>query len=326
MDQTNEELNPSITGEPGITAAGSEQAPAVSSEPVIPPAAPPPNPPPVRPPPPPPPPSPTNEFIPQSPPPPRPRKSFLRKLGNILLFLILFAVGIWLSTALKQYLPQGTSGNISPTTTPILPGSLPTPTPAGAGTTWQTYQVLNGVTAKPVEGISFRLPGDLLEPICDGSNCVSQGTYLPGGTRFTIAARGPGQVLRDFRGSVISDLAGTPFTTKPTTIKGRPAVEYSGNFVGTTLSGYGFSQMRGVMIELSDKMSLELNHFLPNGIAADFAADDQLFEQILATLEFSGLAGIAGEKGSILPTLTPVATSSPTIFPSPTISSLPTGD
>lgn len=235
---------------------------------------------------------------PSVPPPPPQRGSFLKTLGTLILFGLLFVVGIVLSSFLRQFLPTGFSltnrGTNQEQNTDIVPFVTPEDTTGlGSGTTgsltsWRSYQVINGLTRQPVPGISFQLPPDVLSPICDGSNCASQGTYLPGGTRFTVAARGPGQVLKDYRGAEVADLGGTLFTSKPTTIKERTGVEFTGGFNGRTVSGYAFSQMRGYMIDLDSTTSLEINHFTPTGITADFTADDALFEKIVATLSLSG--------------------------------------
>lgn len=274
-----------------------------------------------------PPPQPQSAYVPQPPtpsvPPSPPRRgSFLKTIGTIILFGILFIVGIVLSSILRQFIPTGT-----PDTTDRTPGGIVTPTPyigegttgttpqAGAGrstdntSTWPSFSVINGLTRQSVSGISFRLPSDVLSPICDGSNCASQGTYLPGGTRFTIAGRGAGHVLRDYRGTQISDFAGKLFTTKPTTVAGRNAVEFTGDFSGNTVSGYAFSKMRGVMIDIDATHSLEINHFTPSGITADFAADDLLFDKIVGTLTFTG---DAMDKGAVLTTPAPITTSSAT--------------
>lgn len=216
-------------------------------------------------------------------PPPRNSRYFLQTIGTIIVFVVLFGVGVWLSTVIRPYTTASTSipENV-PTPTQVL---VPTPTvSSGVYPGWTTYTVVSGATKQPIAGISFRLPQDVLAPICDGGSCASQGTYLPGGTRFTIAPRGGGQALRDFRGAVVVDAGGREFTTTPTTVASRQALEFSGLFTGTTSGGYSFTQMRGVMIEVDSTLSLEINHFTPTGISADFASDDALFDEILKTL------------------------------------------
>jgi hypothetical protein len=38
------------------------------------------------------------------------------------------------------------------------------------------------------------------------------------------------------------------------------------------------------MVEVTTSLSLEISHFSPNGVTADFAADDALFDQIVNSL------------------------------------------
>ena len=241
-------------------------------------------------------------------------------LGNLILFILLFAVGIGLSIYFRQYLPNVPEGvpqiklpqlSKRGTTPPIEP--VESLAPAQFTSQWTTYQAINGVTRQPIPGVSFRLPLDVLEPICDGSSCGSEGTYLPGGTRFTVAPRGKGQILADYRGSIISDLQGQEFTTINTTVAGRTAVEFTGTFTGSTVAGYAFSQMRGVMVEVSPDLSLELNHFTPKGVDADFASDDAVFDAIVKTLELPALTvtpAVSLEKGGVVSTIS--ANPSPT--------------
>ncbi len=247
------------------------------------------------------------------------RGSGVRFLGNVLLFILLFAAGIGLSVYFRQYFPNVPEGVLQ-VKLPSL-GKAPTPTPEiveapetkSPNANWVQYQPINGVTRQPITNVSFKLPVDVLEPICDGSSCGSQGTYLPGGTRFTVALRGKGQILADYRGSIISDLQGQAFTTKTTTVAGRPAVEFTGTFPGSTIAGYAFSQMRGVMVEVTPDLSLELNHFTPKGVDADFAGDDAVFDAIVKTLELpvsTIVPTVVLEKGGVMSTVS--ANPSPT--------------
>lgn len=223
-------------------------------------------------------------------PPPAPH-SFGSVIGLIVLFVILFGVGVGLSVMLRQYLePQApaTVKNVPLTPTPKVSEVFSTPTPSivdpYAG--WIPTSVISGTTKAAISGIRFKLPAEVLVPICDGGNCISQGTYLPNGSRFTVAARGKGQSLTDARGNIIvTDVSGKSFMTKPIVLLGgRKALEYSGLFSGTTVGGYTFSQMRGLMIEIDDTMTLEMNHFTPSGVNADFAADDSIFDKVVASL------------------------------------------
>ena len=231
---------------------------------------------------------------------------------TIIMFLELFIAGIWLSSFVRQFFPntsttQETETSVTPTIT-TRPGT--TATGSAAVAAWKTYQVISGTTKAAFGGVTFQLPPDVLSPICDGTGCASQGTYLPGGTRFTVAPRGVGQALADFRGSVISDVGGISFTTKATTVAGLPGMEFTGLFTGRTISGYGFSRMRGVMIELTSTTSLEVNHFTPNGIVADFALDDTLFDAIVKTIKVPGSTAVTT-------TVTPTKTPTPTTLSAP---------
>ncbi len=222
---------------------------------------------------------------------------------GLLFFIILFVVGFVLSGYLRDFFSKTIT---TPSPTPMLSqnplltpestdaGSVLFTTPEATPAAPTTYSVLNGLTRQAVTDISFTLPGSVLPPICDGSACGSQGTYLPGGTRFTVAARGSGQVLADFRGKIISDAGGKPFTVTTTTIAGKPATEFTTLQTGSTIGGYSFSRMHGYMIEVTDTLSLEINHFSPSGITADFAADELVFNTIIQSLTFGGI-----QKGSV---------------------------
>ena len=230
----------------------------------------------------------------------QPHHSIGTTLGMILLFIILFAVGVGLSVVLRQFiasrpetLPQPTAIKPTSTTTPspyinalLSPTASPTAAIVDSYAGWKTYQVISGTTKVAVPGISFKLPPEILSPICDGTSCASQGTYLPDGSRFTVAARGKGQLLVDARGNiVVTDSSGRSFTTKQVMLTGgRKALEYSGLFSGTTVGGYTFSQMRGLMIEIDEDETLEMNHFTPSGVTANFTKDDVLLDKIVASL------------------------------------------
>jgi len=258
---------------------------------------------------------PMHEVSPDMAPSPKPKNSFFSILTTIIFFIILFIIGFWLSGYVRQYAGTFFKGNEKqttvPTPTPKVVGGILTPTtmvePADA--VWKTYQVLSGQTRLPYEGISYTLPPDVLSPICDGSTCRSQGTYLPGGTRFTVALRGEGQILPDFRKGAISDLKGIPFPVKEKMLKGYTVTEFSGTFVGTTVAGYVFTQMRGYMIPLTDTISMEINHFTPSGILTDFAADDIVFNSIVDSLI---LPTSPKEKGGVSPDQIGVSSSSAT--------------
>ena len=205
-------------------------------------------------------------------PPPKPSGNSFSVVTTIIILLLLVVVGFWLSGFAGKYI--GTLFT-KPTGEPVLPTPTPLSTAVSASpsavtlkptpSVWKTYQVLTGATRTGYAGISFKLPPETLATICDGSDCKSQGTYLPGGTRFTVALRGEGQVLPDYRGAVISELGGVPMVVKETALLGRTAMEYTAGFIGTTVNGYKFSQMHGYMMPITDTIAFEINHFTPNG-------------------------------------------------------------
>lgn len=302
---------------PIIEAPPEPQPPAQAAQQVIPPAPPQPEKP-VEPPVPsplsPPAETPAPSLAPAIPPLKPKRRGGFFKMFRLFLFLaVMFAGGVWLSTIVRQYISEIEEEEPFPTPTRSVsaPGEFfsqgEATAPAGRQeeVSWKTYSVVSGTTRQPIPGLSFQLPADVLVPICDGGGCASQGTYLPGGTRLTIAPRGNGQALPDFRGAVLTDAAGREFTMKQTIIGGTNVYEFVGDFAGTTGGGYAFTKMRGVLLPLTDTLSLELNHFTPRGITVDFPGDDVLFDKIVASVEYTGV---------LSPTSFPVA--SPTAAPS----------
>lgn len=237
--------------------------------------------------------------IPMDIPPVKKKFSVLKTLGIIIAFIALFVIGVNLSSSIRKFLPSGSGSGTETQSTANQPLITPSPS-VGPTAEWKTYDVISGVTKTAIPGLTFQLPPDVLPPICDGVGCASQGTYLSGGTRLTVAARGAGQSLRDFRGTVISDANGTPIPTEQLLLGQITATEYESSGSGQTVSGYAFSRMRGVMIPLTGTLSLEVNHFTPNGVTADFEKDDALFDEILKTVAIT----------TITPTVFPVATSS----------------
>lgn len=253
-----------------------------------------------------------NQPVTETPPVRKPNK-ILGFFKGLLFFVVLFIVGFVLSGYIRDYISSIATKNTVPSTPAAKqPTTINESTDAAdmlfdtpeATETPKTYSVLNGLTRQAISDISFTLPSSVLPPICDGSACGSQGTYLPGGTRFTVAARGAGQVLADFRGKIISDAGGKPFIVNTTTVAGKPATEFTTSQVGSTIGGYAFSRMHGYMIEVTDTLSLEINHFSPSGITADFEADEVLFNTIVQSLTFTGL-----QKGNVMvaPTSEPLA-------------------
>lgn len=234
------------------------------------------------------------------------KRGFGRTIGNIVFFVILFGLGVWLSLQLREFLASPTEV-INPETTPTetvsVPTSVPIKTASGSAVkpqgSWVTYQVVSGASKKVMSGVSYQLPPEITAPVCDGANCPSQGTNLSGSTRFTVAARGKGFTLPDFRGAILTDASGHQFVMKQSIVGGKNVYEYVGDFAGRTGGGYSFSKMRGVLVPVTDTISVEFNHFAPVGITSDFAADDVLFDKIIASFV------------STVETIAPVATSTP---------------
>ena len=217
-------------------------------------------------------------------------------IGKVLLFILLFSVGVWLSSSLRQYLPTAAfpAETAVPSETPAFLLSLDqttiaTPTPADPYFDWRPYQVLSS-NGRPITGVTVMLPQDVLLPVCDGSNCISQGTYLPGRTRLTMAVRGVGQPLPNPTGAILTDVSGRDFIQKDTTVAGFAATEFTGDFVGTTAGGYAFSNIRGYMIYLTTSLVLEMSLFSPSGVKTDLAPDDALFEKIVQSISAVNLS------------------------------------
>lgn len=258
-----------------------------------------------------------SEAIPQVPDtsalPKKPKKSVVKKLLSVIFFLVLFSAGVWLSSVLRQFIPsEQMTSTLQPTPSPSASGfeESAVSTPSGsisAYSDWENYIVINGVTKQPIEGVSYKLPPQVLEPICDSSRCVSQGTYLPGGTRFTVAARGKGQLLPSVGNAVLTDVSGKAFTMKDVLVAGFAAKEFTGTFTGTTGGGYAFTRMRGVILPVDETLSIEFNHFAPAGLTVDFEEDDAVFDRILATFT-TGTKPVISITAT--PTFAPQATSS----------------
>lgn len=244
---------------------------------------------------------------------PKQKKSgnFMNVVKIVLLFVVLFFLGFWVSGIVRQYLnAPKPSGTETPTPTPTMAtiSSQLTPPPVeNIYATWKSYPVLVASTRQAYPNLSFMLPPEVTAPTCDGTSCASQGTYLPGGSRFTVALRGKGQALPDYRGKLISDIGGKTFTTNEVMVNGNAATEFTGTFSGGTVGGYAFSQMHGYMIDIGDQVSLEINHFTPTGIRADFASDDELFGDIVNSISAPGME--KGMGGLAVPTVTPTPAS-----------------
>lgn len=219
--------------------------------------------------------------------PPKKPSSFFATFGNVVLFAVLFALGVGASVFLRQYLAQPRDESTTTMKPQATVASSPIPTVStDPYANWKPYQVMSGSTKQPIAGISFKLPPDVLAPICDGPSCASQGTYLPGGTRLTVAPRGKGQWLPTTAGAIMTDAGGREFISKVASISGMPSQEFSGLFAGTTGGGYTFAQIRGIVVHGPEGISLEINHFAPTGVNANWDTDDVLFDKILETITF----------------------------------------
>lgn len=224
---------------------------------------------------------------------------------NIIVIVVLFGLGMGTSFVLRNRLPDieypdlkfsglpfpqkpevTSTPRIEVTPSPQPQISLEVTSSPTSNTDWSKYSIISGTTKKSLAGISFRLPDTVKPPVCDTQSCASQGTQLPGGTRFTVAARGTGQLLADPRGKLLTDATGKEFTMKETTVAGYKTTEFTANFIGSTGGGYAFTKMRGLMVAVSDKTVVELNHFAPSGKSTDFASDDELFDKIVQTLAY----------------------------------------
>lgn len=254
-------------------------------------------------------------------------------VGMIFFFLLLFVVGVGLSVFLRQYLgsrpetstQQTVVATPTPTVSPtpfvnelLSPTATPTAMIAVPSSLWKTYPVISGTTKLPIPGLTFTLPPDVLAPLCDGGNCASQGTYLSGGSRFTVAPRGKGQLLVDARGPVgLTDASGKSFTIKQVTLtNGRKALEYTGEFQGSTVGGYTFTRMHGYMIEIDEGITLEMNHFAPSGVSVDFISDEVVFGKIITSVT-------VGKNPQITLTPTPIRALTPTATPAATLQPTP---
>jgi len=219
------------------------------------------------------------------------------RIGTVLFVVILFGLGVWLSVQLRSF--------FAPAETEPEPVHVVTPYPLSdtnqrdteaspsvrptirLASEWETYQVRGNGTA--FTGVTYTLPSNVSAPVCDGTSCVSQGTNLPGGTRFTVAARGKGQALPDFRGAILTDANGKEFAMEEMTIGAITGYGYEGSFTGKTGGGYMFSRMRGILIPIDDSLAVDFNHFAPVGVTTDFESDDRIFEQIITSF-VSGLS------------------------------------
>lgn len=219
------------------------------------------------------------------------KKSHRKRLGTLIFITLLFGLGVWLSSQLRLFVvPQTTLENVDEiqSFTPSAPALISSPSASIASRSgeirdWQTATV--SAIGLLLQSVTYQLPQSVTLPVCDGSGCPSSGTNLSGGTRFTVAARGKGERLPDFRGAILTDANGKEFTMRQTSVGGKDVYEYIGDFTGRTGGGYQFTKMRGVLVPVSDTVSIEFNHFAPAATVSDFAADDQVFDQIISSVK-----------------------------------------
>jgi hypothetical protein len=225
--------------------------------------------------------------------PPTPKASRGFPIIAIIIFIILFIAGIFLSSYIRPFITGVNSGSPKISTPTLSPTSPPTEEPTIIATTPTPADPFAGWQVSTIAGLSYKLPPGVTAPTCDGSACVSYGTYLPGGTRFTIAPKTVTQPLSNFRGALITDVNGMAFTSHDATVSGSTAIEFTGAFAGRTSGGYGFTHMHGIMIEVTPTETIEVNHFTPTGISTDWGRDDALFAQIISTVSFTSPPPIA---------------------------------
>lgn len=244
-------------------------------------------------------------------------KPYRKHVGRGIFVAVLFALGVWLSIQARSFfVPARSEIVVSP---PVAPSVRVATTPevsatsASPSASWVKYPVVSAVSGKEIPDISYWLPSRVAAPICDGAGCPSRGTNLPGGTRFTVAPRGKGQLLPDFRGAILTDAMGKEFIMRQKVIGTVYMYEYIGDFTGRTGGGYTFTKMRGALVPVSETFAVEFNHFSPAGIAADFEKDDALFDEILKTFSSSGVVSQvtpAGSSSVLSPATAPSATPS----------------
>lgn len=201
----------------------------------------------------------------------------------IFFFVVLFIVGIFISMYIHGFVPSGGTVVHQQSTPTAAPTSTPIPTPPDPFASWKSYAMTEGSTPSGF----YKLPPNVAAPVCDGPSCISRGTTLPGGTRFTISVKNVSQSLSSLGGARIIDASGLAFTSNTATVSGHFAIAFDGAFSGKTSDGYGFSEMRGFMVEISPSLTMEINHFAPEGATVDWTRDDALFDQILSQITFS---------------------------------------
>jgi hypothetical protein len=204
------------------------------------------------------------------------------RIGKVFFYILLFIVGVAGSTFIRPLL-EGISFPAFPSFTQqntMVNEKLPPKIiPVDATVGWKEYSIRVGTHV-----LTYRLPATVLPPVCDGQACPSEGTYLEGGSRLTISPKMSGSPIANFAKLIVKDAGGRIFETKETVVSGLTAVDFSGTFTGLTTGGYSFTQMHGVMIQVAPAITVEINHFAPNGITSEFEKDDMVFSEILKTV------------------------------------------
>jgi hypothetical protein len=212
-----------------------------------------------------------------------------RRKSSLPLFIFLLVLGLgsgFIFRSVNFQLPNfqnSDNGTIKNSPTPIQKSNLSS-TPSikqDLAGDWTT----NDLNIFGLPHWSFKLPPEVVPLMCDSSACSSQGTYLPGGSRFTVYYQKLTAADAEFPKTIVTDANGKAFVTSANIFLGKPMLKFLGTFTGLTTGGYYFTQMKGVLILVDQKTALGFNHFAPNGISSDFTADDAVFDKIVDTLQ-----------------------------------------
>ena len=126
--------------------------------------------------------------------------------------------------------------------------------------TWKTYEF--------TDLVNFRLPKTAPQPICDQTGCSSKSTILPGGARFTLTLHTSS--LGEFK----KEKTKTSQYQSEVTLYGKRTLL----FVSSHYKSY--------LIEVDKDKVLELTLSAPEKSGVDFAADDQIFGEVVGHLQF----------------------------------------
>lgn len=209
----------------------------------------------------------------------------LGAIAPIVGVVLLFGVGIGISMFVN-YLNNSRISTVNKSGPESGREIIPPITPAAPVNqyeAWKDFEIANPTDKSVLAAI--KIPPEMLPPICDGRTCASQGTFMPGGTRFTVSVRQGIMNEAEFATLTMTDMSGQPFETKSASEGAVRQKTYTGSFIGTTASGYKFTQMYGRVYWIGPGQVLEINHFSPSGINVDMAGDRQLFTKITNSLE-----------------------------------------